>query len=333
MKGFLSYMKRNVLWILTILFCGATMAGILFLNRIPTAEIGYGMLLCLLFLAVGIVIDFGKYRQRYETLRQSEEQIKVSLKNLPDPGDLIEEEYQKTLREIYMEKLNRENEFVRSERDRKEYYTMWVHQIKTPIAALKLLLQENSASETERTEELQELFSIEQYVEMALQYARLESETTDFVIKKVELDTVIREAVRKYARQFINKKISLHYEGTGRVVITDEKWLEFVIEQLLSNAIKYTAKGGISIWVEERVGEEVRLIIEDTGIGIRAEDLPRVCEKGYTGYNGHVDKRSTGIGLYLCNSVLKKLNHVLRITSEEGRGTKVEVVFLEQEIL
>lgn len=224
-----------------------------------------------------------------------------------------------------------------------EYYTMWVHQIKTPIAALKLLIEEEAdipgaeeplgadreslqqQREKRRDEELQQLFAIEQYVNMALSYMRLGSETTDFVLRQTDLDEVIRMAVRRYARHFISKKIVLHYEETGARVLTDEKWLGFVIEQLLSNALKYTHEGSITIGMEEG-----RLTITDTGIGIRAEDLPRVCEKGYTGYNGHANQKSTGIGLYLCSTILKKLGHSFTITSQEGTGTRVMIGFPEE---
>ena len=206
--------------------------------------------------------------------------------------------------------------------DLREYYTMWVHQIKTPIAALRLLLQEK-ASEVDTQEEQDELFRIEQYVEMALQYMRLDSESTDFVIKRVELDEVLKEAIHKYARLFIRKKVKLQYDKVNVQVLSDKKWLGFVVEQILSNAIKYAKGGCVSIYMQ---GERT-LIIEDNGIGIRAEDLPRVMEKGYTGYNGHNHKHSTGIGLYLCNRIMMKMNHRIRIESEEGKGTRVVLSF------
>ena len=206
-----------------------------------------------------------------------------------------------------------------------EYYTMWVHQIKTPIAALKLLLQSEDTPKNREYEE--ELFRIEQYVEMVLHYSRLESDTTDFIIRKCDLDKIIKEAVRKYARFFIRKKISLDYEPLNLSVLTDEKWLEFVIEQVISNAIKYTPEGKVSIYIEEKG----TLVIEDTGIGIRTEDLPRVCEKGYTGYNGHTDKRSTGIGLYLCKCILKNLSHTISVESQQGEGTRVKIGLITEE--
>lgn len=299
----------------------AVLVGLLTLNGVPVQETVYGVMLCLFFLLVILVWDAGLRCQRYRQLRQMEKSVAFSLEGIPEPGDMTEEEYQKLLAILLDEKRRMEEAAQRKESNLREYYTMWVHQIKTPIAALRLLLQEKN-QEGGSSEELGELFYIEQYVKMALQYARLDSETTDFDFREVELDAVIREAVHRYAGQFVRGRISLNYDRVDTRVLTDEKWLEFVMEQLLSNALKYTPKGSISIYMEEG-----RLVIEDTGIGIRAEDLPRVCEKGYTGYNGHVDKRSTGIGLYLCQRILTKLGHTLTITSQEGEGTRVLLGF------
>ncbi|MGN0142042.1 MAG: sensor histidine kinase [Roseburia sp.] len=299
----------------------AVLVGLLTLNGVPAHETVYGVMLCLFFLLVILVWDAGLRYQRYRQLRQMEKSVDFSLEGMPEPGDTTEEEYQKLLAILLDEKRRMEEAAQRKESNLREYYTMWVHQIKTPIAALRLLLQEKN-QEGGSSEELGELFYIEQYVKMALQYARLDSETTDFDFREVELDAVIREAVHRYAGQFVRGRISLNYDRVDTRVLTDEKWLEFVMEQLLSNALKYTPKGSISIYMEEGC-----LVIEDTGIGIRAEDLPRVCEKGYTGYNGHVDKRSTGIGLYLCQRILTKLGHTLTITSQEGEGTRVLLGF------
>ena len=214
----------------------------------------------------------------------------------------------------------------------KDYYAKWVHQIKTPIAGLQLLLQmergeqENAESGERMTEEYhikqlqnltdmeEELFRIEEYVGMALQYQRLNSNSNDYILKQISLDTVIREVIHKYAR-----------------IISDEKWLAFVLEQLLSNAVKYTPGGELTIEVQEEP-QQIWLKIRDTGIGIRSEDIPRVFEKGYTGFNGHEDKRSTGIGLYLCRDALQKLGHTIRIQSEIGEGTVVTVGFYKDTI-
>lgn len=189
-----------------------------------------------------------------------------------------------------------------------------------------------------------ELFKIEQYVEMALTYLRMEDMSSDMSFKLCSLDVMIKQAVRKYSQMFILKKIKLAYVPVETNVLTDEKWLVFVLEQILSNALKYTKSpaeyGKIAIYMEDDVYVEQEnyterdpmdspkrkercLVIEDNGIGISPEDLPRVFEKGFTGYNGRTDKKSTGIGLYLCKSVIDKLRHRIWIESEVGKGTKV----------
>ena len=235
---------------------------------------------------------------------------------------------------------------------------MWVHQIKTPIAALKLLADEemnaylddeDSAENDMRVinmyQKQNELFRVEQYVDMALQYTRLGAQTNDFVFERVLLDEVIKPSVLKYAKQFIHKQLRLNYAPQGICAVTDKKWLGFVIDQLLSNAVKYTKQGGVTIEVStaaqppdgscgpgaEEGQKQVRIIIEDTGIGISADDLPRVCEMGYTGFNGHADQYSTGIGLYLCRAILDKLGHQFVITSDQGRGTRAEIVCVQSE--
>ena len=205
-----------------------------------------------------------------------------------------------------------------------DYYATWVHQIKAPIAVMNVLLQQE---DTETNQNLKaELFRVEQYVEMALGYVRLDSGTKDLVIAQYPLDEIVRKSIRKYAGQFIRRRIRLIYEGTDQIVLTDEKWLSFIIEQLLSNAVKYTLKGTVTIIVSE----EKKLTVTDTGMGIAPEDLPRIFEKGYTGYNGRMERKSTGIGLYLCKTIIQKLGHSIRAESRVGVGTKI-YISLERE--
>ena len=163
---------------------------------------------------------------------------------------------------------------------------------------------------------------VEQYVEMALCYVRLGEGASDLVIKEYPLDDMIRKAIRKYAGQLIRRKLRVIYEGTDICVLTDEKWLVFIIEQLLSNAVKYTVSGNVTITVDR---EKKQLSISDTGIGISPEDLPRIFEKGYTGYNGRLDKKSTGIGLYLCRTAADKLGHKLTAQSTVGKGSSFTI--------
>ena len=234
-----------------------------------------------------------------------------------------------------------------------DYYTMWAHQIKTPIFALRLLLQENPS---ENKDALAELFKIEQYVEMVLGYLRTEDMSSDLKLSRCNLDTIIRRQIHKYAGIFVSKKLSLTYKGISESVLTDEKWLGFVIGQILSNALKYTRADGIHIYLKDvndshqnsdnlsdtvisststatDTATSITLIIEDTGIGIREEDLPRIFEKGYTGVNGRENNRATGIGLYLSQKIMNRLGHHIYITSEEGTGTKVFLEFSRKDLM
>ena len=198
-----------------------------------------------------------------------------------------------------------------------EYYTAWAHQIKTPIAAMHLTLQNEDTPSARRLSA--ELFRVEQYVEMVMTYLRLEPGSSDYVFRACALDGVIREAVKKFSHEFIDRRLRLDFEPTGLTVVTDEKWLGFVLEQLLSNALKYTRQGGIRIGLSA----PRMLYIADTGIGIAPEDLPRIFERGYTGRTGRIDRRASGIGLYLCRRVCERLGVGISAQSEPGRGTRV----------
>lgn len=215
-----------------------------------------------------------------------------------------------------------------------DYYSMWVHQIKTPIAAMHVLQQtlEEEYQEQKYIKEIKlELFKIEQYVEMVLTYLRMGEMSGDLKFEKYSLDAIVRQVIRKYSQMFILRKIHLQYAKTSQCIVTDEKWLQFVLEQVLSNALKYTKDGGmIFIYTEEKENKKC-LVIEDSGIGIQAEDLPRVFEKGFTGYNGRADKKSTGIGLYMCKKIMERLNHQIWIESEIDKGTKVYLDLAREE--
>lgn len=283
---------------------------------------GEGLVYTLVLWAAGFSVlggvDFFRFRRCHRDLEKLHKEILVTAENLPRPGCLIEEDYQSLLRLLESTLRERQAQADQAMADQLAYYTLWVHQIKTPIAAMDLLLQQGERGPAAQAE----LFKISQYVDMALQYVRLDGTTRDLHLSQVSLDQVIRQVVRKYAKLFILKKIRLDFRETGLTVLSDEKWLAFLLEQLLSNALKYTPEGGqVAIFGEP--GEI--LVIADTGIGIAPEDLPRVFERGFTGQNGRLDKKATGIGLYLCRRVTELLGHTLSITSAPGKGTQVRV--------
>ena len=207
-----------------------------------------------------------------------------------------------------------------------DFYTLWVHQIKTPIAAMRLLLQSGGEASAALTGPLAgELTRIEGYVSMVLSYLRLESEQTDYLFRKTRLDKQVRQAVRRFARLFIGGKLSVSADLPEVSVTTDAKWLSVVLEQVISNAVKYTPPGGrVTISFS---GDTLE--VADTGIGIREEDLPRVFDRGYTGFNGHNEEHSSGLGLYLCRRIMEGMGGSIAIRSKVGKGTAVMLTFPE----
>lgn len=299
------------------LFCALSGVLIFWLYGLPGEAIAYLLCLCCIGTSFWAVLSFVRFWRKHKILRKMEEAIFVTAEDLPETITLIEEDYQHLIQRLVRENRQRQAAADSMLEDLTSYYTLWVHQIKTPIAAMDLLLQAGPDRATEMEIELQK---IAQYVDMVLQYLRLDSTDKDLVLQRCQLDAVVRQTVRKYAKLFILKKIQLVFQETKWEVLSDEKWLCFLLEQLLSNALKYTPEGGkISIFLEG----ETNLVIADTGIGIAPEDLPRVFEKGFTGNNGRMDKKATGIGLYLCRRVTNLLGHTISIASEPGVGTQV----------
>lgn len=292
-----------------------------YLYHTPTEMTLYWTVLCLILGILCMTVDFLRKRRNHFILENVKKNVHLNLEHLPRPETIAEKDYQNFL-DILREDLSDFHTAAgKNRQEMTDYYTLWVHQIKTPIAAMRLILQEED-NEINRELSIQ-LFSVEQYVELVLQYIRLESISTDYDFKMQELDEIVRQALRKYAPLFIRKRLILRYEPLNCRVLTDEKWICFVLEQILSNALKYTENGSISIYM--KTDSDKILVIEDTGIGIAAEDLPRICEKNFTGYNGRRDKKASGLGLYLSRKILKKLGHGLKIESEPGVGTRVMI--------
>ena len=288
---------------------------IFWLYRLPLDAVGYAFLICTFIGSIGALIDFWHFYKQHRTLVDLQKRVMLSIDELPEATNQSEEDYQELIKVIHQDKIDLITQKDHDYEEMMEYYTLWAHQIKTPIAAMRLLLSDKEESECE-----EELFKIEQYVEMVLTYLKVDHQGNDFQFEFVDIDSCIKQCIRKYAKLFIRKKLQLNYEARSLQVLTDEKWLCFVIEQLLSNAIKYTPSGYVNIEVKDEM-----LIIEDSGIGIQKEDLPRVFEKGFTGYNGRKDKKSSGIGLYLVKQVCNRLGHKISIESELGKYTRVMI--------
>lgn len=297
----------------------AVEALIFSLYRLPAQAVLYAGAVCAFFGMIAAVSDYGRFYVKHKRLEQLRSELAVSVEHLPVPSGLLETDYQEIIRELFAQNRASREEMEAHFRDTVEYYTVWAHQIKTPIAAMRLLLGE--ADFPEKQELLEELQRIEEYVGMVMCYLRLDTESSDYVIKECDLDKILHQVIKKHASSFIRKRIRLDYKETGLRVVTDEKWLFFVIDQIFSNALKYTPSGCVSVFVET----PKTLCICDTGIGIAPEDLPLIFERGYTGMTGRQDKRASGIGLYLCRRVCTNLGHRITVTSAPEEGTQVRL--------
>ena len=252
---------------LAYLLCVAVFSLSFYLYHLPLPAVLYPAALCLLIAAAFAVAGFLREKKRREALRGIMEAGIELCARLPEPLSGIEESYRETVLAFCGEHARAAEKSRVAFDEMVNYYTLWVHQIKTPIASMRLQLQ-NEDTELSR-KLLSDLNRVEQYVGMVLTYLRLESDGTDFVIREYDLDDIVRPAVKKLSGDFIGKKLTLAYEPLNTTVLTDEKWLSFVIEQLLTNAVKYTPAGGtVSICLEP----PKTLCIRDTGIGIAPED-------------------------------------------------------------
>lgn len=336
-----NFIKQNYIWILMIVTMSCIHLLYMYLIGARKQDVVYAAVLDAILLLITVLVGFFRYSSKVKALSNALKRPVEEQAQLPEATDDVEMLYQRLLENQSIARSESESSAAIRQSQMRDYYSMWVHQIKTPISAMKLLLEVEREElgqlicDDEQSQYLlsdnmdsfeDELFRIEEYVSMALQYQRVSSTENDFVLEKVSVDGVIRDTIKKYAKIMIRRHIGINYSGTGQEVYTDGKWLAFMLEQILSNAIKYTPQGVVTIETAEEK-DRFFVTIKDTGIGIKAEDLPRVFEKGYTGYNGHADKKATGIGLYLCRQMADKLGHTIRMESEIGKGTKVWIGF------
>ncbi|MBN1068929.1 sensor histidine kinase [Clostridium botulinum] len=323
------YIKEKIKIMVSFLIFILIFFNVYLLYHVSLEPVLYASLLTCTLAFLFSVYDFYKFYNKHVYLCDILNGVEEKLDNLPENKSLIEKDYQSIIISLHKNTLELEHKVNSNYSEMIDYYTMWVHQIKTPISALYMILQSMDSSEYKKIMN-QELFKIEEYVEMVLNYLRLESMSDDLRLEEYCLNEIVHDVVKKYAVIFINKKISLDLEELDYKMITDKKWINFVLEQILSNALKYTNNGKISVYMDKK--RKDTLIIKDTGIGIKKEDIFRVFERGFTGYNGRMNKKSTGIGLYLCKEILNNLSNKIFITSEVGKGTEVAIDFSRKNI-
>ena len=310
------YSRRFILLLLLIVFSIMGMFAFIFEDGRSLLE--YQLLLAFLLASFFLGMDLASaYKEYRNQLFYASGRPQTALEVL-----LFEK-----LALLEMDKKNRAIEEREKLNDLMDYYTLWAHQIKTPIAASSLLVGEIEDKKVKNQLE-QELFKIESYVNIVLQYLRLESFHEDLVLKKENLEDLVKEIVKKCAIFFIQKGLSLHLHDLDRTIITDRKWFVVILEQVLSNSLKYTSQGGIEIYFQEDT-----LYIKDSGLGIQDADLLRVFERGFSGYNGRLTQQSSGLGLYLSKKIADELGHQISIASQVGQGTTVMISFSEKKMI
>lgn len=320
MKGFFRlYLRAQRRGMLFLGFCCLIFTVSFALYGLPLGAVLYPASLCAAAGGIILLLSLRKSRAVCQELSLMQHHPADLPDELPAAQSPQEQAYQALLLALHADRQKLKSDMNARYHDMTEYYTVWAHQIKTPIAAIRLALQNEDTPLSRRL--TGDVGRVEQYVQMALTYLRLGSDSSDYVIRSCALDDIVRPAVRRFAGEFIQRKIQLNYQMLNYTVITDEKWLGFVVEQVLSNALKYTPQGSVSIYMEP----EGVLCIRDTGIGIAPEDLPRVFEKGYTGYNGRSHRKASGLGLYLCREILTRLGHSVSAESQVDHGTTIRI--------
>ena len=310
------YSRRFILSLLLVIFSVMGMFAFIFEDGRSLLE--YQLLLAFLLASFFLGMDLASaYKEYRNQLFYASGRPQTALEAL-----LFEK-----LALLEMDKKNRAIEEREKLNDLMDYYTLWAHQIKTPIAASSLLVGEIEDKKVKNQLE-QELFKIESYVNIVLQYLRLESFHEDLVLKKENAEDLVKEIVKKYAIFFIQKDLSLSLHDLDRTIITDKKWFVVILEQVLSNSLKYTSQGGIEIYFQEDT-----LYIKDSGLGIQDADLLRVFERGFSGYNGRLTQQSSGLGLYLSKKIADELGHQISIASQVGQGTTVMIGFSEKKMI
>ena len=317
------YLKSSLLFIILFVIFTAINVFYLALMDVDIEIAIYPVTICSIIGLIALVIDYLRIQSNARTLKRISDFVDAA--SLPSPDGSMEEEYQRIINDLSDIYKNDIISFRESESDQSDYLNMWVHQIKNPIASMRLELEHIDSDEARRLKG--ELNRIEHYVEMVLVYSRLGSDTTDLLFEKVKVRQVASSSVKKFKENFISKGIHLDMAIDDDLeVLTDRKWLGFILDQYISNALKYTSEGRIRIY-----NEGFRVYVEDTGIGIRPEDINRVWEKGFTGFNGRTVNNSSGLGLYLVRKAADSLKNDVGIESPEEGGSRFFIDLTKKE--
>ena len=318
------YLKMKKTSIIGILGVYAILFVFVILYRIPIEVILYPFILTIVFVLMVLLFDYIKYKEKVNKIIQICNDVSSCYSVKINDKNIFDEYYLDIINELLKENRKQVSQIQKKVSDINDYFSIWVHQIKTPIASMKLKIDNEQMDLLQLASDLNR---IDHYVDLVLSFLKFDEEKIDLYFRKTDVDRIMRESLKKFSNDFIIKKIKLDYKLSKREVLTDEKWLSFVFDQLLSNALKYTDKGTISIYYD---GDSC-LCIKDSGIGIALADIERLFEKGFTGYNGRQYKKASGIGLYMCKRMCDKLNIAISIESVVNEYTLVKLKFLSNE--
>lgn len=309
--------------------------GVFMYLRIPLVIILLTWFIWFLPLLAYMVLNYIKWSRYINDIRRVLEELdkKYLLPEVIDePNFLLGEEINDVLRELSKSMHENVKHYRTEQEEYREYIEMWIHEIKTPIASSRLVIENNYNDVTRKID--YQIDRIDNFIEQVLYYTRSDEVSKDYIIKELELDSIVKKVVKKNYRDFISKKIKLEIEEIKETIYSDSKWVEFIVNQILVNSVKYTKeKEGVIKISANSQGNSVVLIIEDNGVGIIERDLDRIFEKGFTGENGRRFGKSTGIGLYLCKRLCDKLGLGLKLESKLNKGTKVRVIFPRDKVM
>ncbi len=333
---FYDFIKDKLLEIILIFFSVFSIEIILLIYNISLVVRFYVLFAPIIASFVALYLEFYKKKKFYNDLKEKLEELDQKyliseMINNPkfEEGKILKDVMQDTGKSM----LENVNKYKYLQEDYKEYIELWIHEIKTPIAAGKLIIENNKDEVTKSIEE--ELEKIENYIEQALFYARSNNVEKDYIITKTKLQEIINTSILKNKTSLINSKIKLDLHDLEKIVCTDSKWVVFIINQIIQNAIKYSKKVDPKIEIYSNSNNEnIILYIKDNGIGMKKSEITRVFEKGFTGENGRIiGKKSTGIGLYLCKKMCDKLNLGIELNSEKDIGTEIKIIFPQSSYL
>ena len=324
LKTIAGYLKSQWPALAVLGIAAAIFSALNVLSRDGSVDVYYGIFLLVVLALCVLLANYLVYRQRVKKLMRGERNVSLDFSDLPKPYDAQSQQYTAIIDKLHRKMTETVSKIQEDYTEQLDYYSMWIHQIKTSISAMRLIIQADQTL-TDKMAWEAEIFKIEQYASMVLWYVRLSDLAEDMIFETVPLHPLVCASVKKYSTIFIHKHLAVDIEDFDISAVSDAKWLAVIFEQFLSNSLKYSSKGTIRIKCRRVNGTEAELIIRDEGIGIRAEDIPRIFDKGYTGYNGRIYEKSTGIGLYMAKKAADHLGVRLEVTSLYGKWTEAAI--------